>query len=76
MLYWVISYYLIEIDTLIQNQCFLVIATFHSKYVLVIGLYFLIFLNSLILYYILSWSRGAMLALQIHITEHYHLNMF
>ena len=68
--------YFILFDTLIQNQCFLVIATFHSKYVLVIGLYFLIFLNSLILYYILSWSRGTMLALQIHIIEHYHLNMF
>ena len=63
-------------DTLIQNQCFLVIETFHSKYVLVIGLYFLIFLNSLILYYILSWSRGAMLALQIQIIEHYHSNTF
>lgn len=53
--------YFILFDTLIKNQCFLVIATFHSKYVLVIGLYFFIFLNSLILYYILSWSRGAML---------------
>jgi len=68
--------YFILFDTLIQNQCVLVIETFHSKYVLVISLYFFIFLNSLILYYILSWSCGAMLALQIHIIEHYHSNMF